>query len=199
MTRLPSLAGEGVHGGFSMLVGSFSVFAQEPAASSEKRVPLTEKAVALDGSGVPALEATLKTTALNGSDDSPVTNISLVVRNSSSVSYVYVSGLVTLYDSAGVRCGEGVFKADALSVDEAFETDAPGIRILCAPATWRIVANSLVPKVAPLVAAPSASASRTGLNLVISVDGEEHPIQLDKPMVVKLGETQRTIVLREAP
>ena len=187
--------------GVVLLVSCLCVAAQEPSAgSSEKRVALTEKAVALDGNGAPALEATLRTTSLNGSEDSPVTNVSLVVRNTSGVSYVYVSGLVTFYDSSGVRCGEGVFKADALSVNEAFETDAPGIRIRCAPATWRIVANSLVPKVAPLApAAPSSSASRSGLNLVISVDGEEHPIQLQKPMVVKLGNAERTIVLREAP
>jgi hypothetical protein len=183
-----------------LFASCFAAAAQEPATgSSERRVPLNEKGVALDGSGAPALEATLRTTALNGSEDSPVTNISLVVRNSSGLSYVFVSGLVTFYDSSGVRCGEGVFKADALSMSEAFETDTPGIRIRCSPSTWRIVANNLIPKVSPLViAAPSAGASR-GLNLVISVDGEEHPIQLDKPMVVKLGETQRTIVLREAP
>ncbi len=187
--------------GAVFLVSCFCVVAQEPtAASSERRVALSEKAVALDGSGAPALEATLMTTALNGSDDSPVTNIRLVVKNSSSVSYVFVSGLVTFYDGAGVRCGEGVFKAEALSVDEAFETDTPGIRIRCTPSTWRIVANNLIPRVASTAAgSPSASVSRTSLNLVISVDGEEHPIQLDKPMVVKLGEAQRTIVLREAP
>jgi hypothetical protein len=40
---------------------------------------------------------------------------------------------------------------------------------------------------------------RANANLIISVDGEEHPIQLDKPMVLTLGERQRTIVLREAP
>lgn len=181
------------------LLSCFCVVAQESAGSSEKRVALSEKAVALDGSGAPALEATLKTTALNGSEDSPVTNISLVVKNSGSASYIYVSGLVTFYDASGVRCGEGVFKADALSVDEAFETDTPGIRIRCAPSTWRIVATSLVPKVAPLAAsAPSATLNRSRMNLVISVDGEEHPIQLDKPMVVKLGDVQRTIILREA-
>jgi hypothetical protein len=181
------------------LLSCFCVVAQEPAGSSEKRVALSEKAVALDGSGAPALEATLKTTALNGSEDSPVTNISLVVKNSGSASYIYVSGLVTFYDGSGVRCGEGVFKADALSVDEAFETDTPGIRIRCAPSTWRIIATSLVPKVAPLaVSTPSATLNRSRMNLVISVDGEEHPIQLDKPMVVKLGDVQRTIILREA-
>jgi len=183
----------------ALLVSSFSATAQE-TAPIERRVPLTETAVALDGSGAPALEATLRTTALNGAEDSPVTNIRLVVKNSSSVSYAFVSGLVTFYDSAGVRCGEGLFKADALSVGEAFETDTPGIRIRCAPATWRIVANSLLPRVttsAPVAA--GTTASRSGLNLIISVDGEEHPIQLDKPMVLTLGDRQRTIVLREAP
>jgi hypothetical protein len=108
--------------------------------------------------------------------------------------------LVTFYDSAGVRCGEGLFKADALAAGEAFETDTPGIRIRCAPATWRIVANSLLPRVSPGSTEPAASTiGRSGLNLVISVDGEEHPIQLNKPMVVTLGDRQRTIVVREAP
>jgi hypothetical protein len=181
------------------LVSCFCVVAQEPK-STEKPVALSEKATALDGSGAPALEATLKTTVLNGAEDSPVTNIRMVVRNASEVAYVYVSGLVTFYDGSGIRCGEGVFKAEALSVAEAFETDTPGIRIRCTPSTWRIVANSLVPKVngsAPV--SSNATSSRTSLNLLISLDGEEHPIQLDKPMVVKFGETQRTIVLREAP
>lgn len=184
-----------------LLASCFCIAAQEPAAgSTERRVALTETAVALDGSGAPALEATLRTTALNGAEDSPVTNIRLVVKNSSSVPYVFVSGLVTFYDSAGLRCGEGLFKADALSVGEALETDTPGIRIRCAPATWRIVATSLLPRVTPSAAvAAGTTASRSGLNLVISVDGEEHPIQLDKPMVLTLGDRQRTIVVREAP
>lgn len=187
--------------GAVLLVSCFSVAAQEATATSgERRVALTDTAVALDGSGVPALEATLKTTTLNGAEDSPVTNIRMVVKNSSSVSYVFVSGLVTFYDGSGVRCGEGLFKADALSVGEAFETDAPGIRIRCAPATWRIVATNLLPRVSPAAAnSAGTTANRSGLNLVISVDGEEHPIQLDKPMVVKLGDAPRTIVLREAP
>jgi hypothetical protein len=187
--------------GAVFLMSCVSVAAQEPiAGSSEKRVALNEKAVALDATGAAALEATLKTTALNGSEDSPVTNISLVIRNSSSIPYLFVSGLVTFYDGSGVRCGEGVFKAEALSIDEAFESDTPGIRIRCAPSTWRIVANNLIPRVPPIVTgSPSASISRSGLNLVISVDGEEHPIQLQKPMVVKLGDAERTIILREAP
>lgn len=175
------------------------VVAQQPTmASVEPQVGLNETAIALDGSGVPALEATLKTTALNGAEDSPVTNIRLVVKNTSNVSYAFLTGLVTFYDGAGVRCGEGIFKGAALSVNEAFETDAPGIRIRCAPAKWRIVATNLLPRVAPN---PSATiiANRSALNLVISVDGEEHPIQLDKPMVLTLGNAQRTIIVREAP
>jgi hypothetical protein len=183
------------------LVCCFSIVAQEPtSALAEKRVSLSEKAIALDGSGAPALEATLKTTTLNGAEDSPVTNIRLVVRNSGTVSYAFVSGLVTFYDGSGLRCGEGLFKADALSVDEAFETDTPGIRIRCSPSTWRIVANNLLPRVAVSgMSSTGTSLGRAGLNLVISVDGEEHPIQLDKPMVLKLGDRERTIVLREAP
>lgn len=187
------------------LAGSFCVVAQPASGSLEKAVALTQPAVALDGSGAPALEATLRTTVLNGAVDSPVTNIRMVVRNSSNVSYAYVSGLVTFYDGSGVRCGEGLFKADALAVNEAVEMDTPGIRIRCAPATWRIVATNLLPRVSPNsvaasgVASPGLASSRSSLNLIISVDGEEHPIQLDKPMVLTLGDSRRTILVREAP
>jgi hypothetical protein len=190
--------------GTMLLASCFSAAAQERGALNERRVPLSETAVALDGSGASALEATLKTTALNGAEDSPVTNVRFVVRNSGGVPYAFVAGLVTFYDGAGVRCGEGLFKANALAVDESFETDAPGIRIRCSPATWRIVANNLLPKVTNDLAANTGAvtgptASRSNLNLIISVDGEEHPIQLEKPMVVKLGDADRTIVLRQAP
>lgn len=180
------------------LFSCFSIFAQESTpALAERRVSLTERAIALDGTGAPALEATLKTTTLNGAEDSPVTNIRMVVRNSGSVAYTFASGLVTFYDGSGVRCGEGLFKADALSVDESFETDTPGIRIRCSPSTWRIVANNLLPRVA--LSSAATVPGRASLNLIISVDGEEHPIQLDKPMMVKVGDTERKIVLREAP
>lgn len=186
------------------LAGSFCVVAQSPSGRVEGAVATTQPAAALDGSGATALEATLRTTTLNGAVDSPVTNIRMVVRNASNVSYAYLSGLVTFYDAAGVRCGEGLFKADGLAVNEAFETDTPGIRIRCTPSTWRILATNLVPRVAPnsttpSVASPGFAASRSSLNLVISVDGEEHPIQLDKPMVLTLGESRRTILVREAP
>lgn len=174
------------------------VMAQQPAESVERRVALTDTTVALDAAGASALEGSLRTTALNGTTDSPVTNIRMVVKNSSTVSYALVSGLVTFYDSSGVRCGEGLFKANALAVGEAFETDTPGIRIRCSPSTWRIIATNLLPRVAPLVE-PPAAVSRATTNLLISIDGEEHPLQIDRPLVLTLGNAQRTIVVRPAP
>ena len=170
---------------------------QETGSLIEKRVPLTEAATAFDASGKPALEATLRTTALNGAPDAPVTNVRMIVRNRSTIAYAFVSGSVAFYDSAGVRCGEGVFKADALASDESFETDTPGLRIRCEATSWRVVATHLLPRMAPNQ--PITILARAPANLVISIDGEEHPIQLDKPMVVTLGERRRTIVVRSAP
>ena len=121
----------------SALCVSAQEMAQGQGALNERRVSLNEAAVALDANGAPALEATLRTTALNGAPDTPVTNIRMIVKNRSDVAYAFVSGAVTFYDAAGVRCGEGVFKADALAVDESFETDSPGLRIRCEAATWR--------------------------------------------------------------
>jgi hypothetical protein len=71
-----------------MLCSVLFTSAQEIAPDNtlnEKRVPLAEAAVALDASGAPALEASLRTTALNGSPDTPVTNIRMVVRNRSTL------------------------------------------------------------------------------------------------------------------
>ena len=164
---------------------------------NEKRAALPEPTVAFDASGAPALEATLRTTALNGAPDAPVTNIRMVVRNRSTMAYAFVSGAVTFYDAAGVRCGEGVFKADSLAVDESFETDSPGIRIRCEVTTWRLVATNLLPRMPPN--APIGALTRAPSNFVISIDGETHPIQLDKPLVVTLGERRRTIIVRTAP
>lgn len=174
---------------------------QETARASEQRAPLTQTAVAFDSSGTPALEATLRTTTLNGAPDAPVMNIRVVVKNVSSSFLTYVSGLVTFYDATGVRCGEGLFKVDALAQNESAETDAPGLRITCAPATWRIVATTLLPRAAEQTVLPpqGAGLSSAGANFVISIDGEEHPIQLGKPMVLNIGEKQKTITVRAAP
>jgi hypothetical protein len=182
-----------------MLCSVLFTSAQEIAPDNtlnEKRVPLAEAAVALDASGAPALEASLRTTALNGSPDTPVTNIRMVVRNKSTLAYAFVSGSVTFYDAAGVRCGEGVFKADALAVDESFETDSPGVRIRCEVTSWRIVATNLLPRLPPNT--PIITLTRVPQNLIISIDGETHPIQLDRPLTLTLGERRRTIIVRPA-
>src|ERR1700704_562607 len=140
---------------------------QETGSTTERPVPLTQTAIAHDAKGAAALEATLRTTALNGAPDAPVTNIRIVVKNVSASFYTYVSGLATFYDSAGVRCGEGVFKVDALAQNESAETDAPGLRITCAPATWRIVATNLLTRNAEqTTAAAETSVSGTTTNLV---------------------------------
>jgi len=175
---------------------SAAVATAQQNSTNERAVALTDRAIALDATGAPALEATLSTKALNGSQDTPVTNIRMVVRNAGSVPYAFVSGIVTFYDGAGVRCAEGIFKADAVAVNESFETDTPGIRIRCSAASWRIVATSLLPRLAPLATVPTAAAIPP--RLLISVDGETHPIQLDKPMTLTVGDKQRTIVIRSA-
>ena len=68
-----------------ILLSALGVSAQEtvqgPGALNERRVALNEVAVALDASGAPALEATLRTTALNGAPEAPVTNVRIVVKN----------------------------------------------------------------------------------------------------------------------
>lgn len=183
-----------------VLCSAFYASAQEtsPPVDTliEKRMPLTEAAVAFDGNGTPALEATLRTTALTGAPDAPVTNIRMIVRNKSAIAYAFVSGSVTFYDSAGVRCGEGIFKADSLAADESFETDTPGLRIRCEVTSWRIVATQLLPRIPPNQ--PLTRLMRAPTNLEISIDGEVHPIQLDKPMTITLGERKRTIVVRTA-
>ncbi|HXT63036.1 MAG TPA: hypothetical protein VN696_08370 [Pyrinomonadaceae bacterium] len=181
------------------------------AQPTEPRVALDQPALAADSHGAQAIEARLSTQVLNGAEDSPVMNVKLAVKNVSGTFYNYVSGWATFYDSAGVRCGEGLFKLDALAVDETAATDTPGLRLRCSPATWRIVATNLLTRTADVAkpgetAAPSEKtppsetegAART-TNFVISIDGEEHPIQLNRPVVLQMGNRERKIVLRSAP
>ena len=141
--------------GLIVLCSALIANAQQPTTGPatgnllEQRMPLTEAAVAFDADGAPALEATLRTTALNGAPDAPITNIRMIVRNRSRIAYAFVSGSVTFYDAAGIRCGEGVFKADVLAADESFEADSPGLRIRCEAVSWQIVATSLLPRRSP--------------------------------------------------
>jgi hypothetical protein len=186
-----------------LLAGAITVAAQQPA---EQRAPLSEAAVGFDAKGAPAIEARLLTTVLNGSDDSPITNVRLVIKNTSSNSYTYVTGWATFYDSGAVRCGEGLFKVDALAQGESAETDTPGLRLRCSPASWRVVANNLLTRTtdtmkaaenAPPPAEPAVE-KPAPVNFIISIDGEEHPIQINNPIVLKMGTRNRKIVLKSA-
>ena len=179
-----------------------TAFAQQ---STEQRAALTDAATGLDAKGAPAIEARLLTQVLNGSDESPVTNVKIAVKNVTPIFYNYVSGWATFYDANATRCGEGLFKLDALAPQEYAEVDTPGLRLRCSPSTWRVVATNLVTRtvdiakpvetqVPPAEAAPAQLAAP--VNFVISVDGEEHPIQVNNPIVLKLGNRNRTIVLK---
>ncbi len=187
-----------------LLAGVVTVAAQQPA---EQRAALSEAAVGLDAKGAPAIEARLLTTVLNGSDDSPATNVRLVIKNTSSNSYTYVTGWATFYDAGAVRCGEGLFKIDALAPGESSETDTPGLRLRCSPASWRVVANNLLARTSEMAKVETAppqvettvAEKPAPINFIISIDGEEHPIQVNNPIVLKLGTRQRKIVLKSVP
>ena len=179
------------------------IAAQQP---TEQRAALNEAATASDAKAAAAIEARLLTTVLNGSEDSPVTNVRIVVKNVSANFYTYVSGWATFYDSSAVRCGEGLFKLDALAPNESAEVDIPGLRLHCAPASWRVVATNLLTRTSegakPIETAPPPAEGVTEksapINFVISIDGEEHPIQVNNPIVLKLGKRNAKIVLRPA-
>ena len=175
--------------------------------STEQRAALTEAAVGFDAKGAAAIEGRLLTQVLTGSDESPVTNVKIAVKNVTPVFYTSVSGWATFYDAQATRCGEGLFKLDALAPQESAEVDTPGLRLRCAPSTWRVVATNLVTRTVDIAkpvetqvppTEPAPAQPVAPVNFVISVDGEEHPIQVNNPIVLKLGNRNRTIVLKSA-
>lgn len=179
-----------------------SIFAQQP---NEERVALAGAATAMDAKSSPALEARLLTQVLNGSDDSPVMNVKISIKNITPNFYTYVSGWATFYDANATRCGEGLFKLDALAPQESAEIDTPGLRLRCAPAQWRVVATNLMTRTVD-IAKPGEVATPTQpepvaerpapVNFIISIDGEEHPIQVNNPITLKLGNRNRKVVLK---
>jgi hypothetical protein len=114
------------------------------ARPSEPRVALAQAASAYDVEGHEALGGRLRTQSLAGTADAPVRNTRIVVENRSPVFYNYVAGWATFYGEDGVRCGEGLWKLEALAPQEQVEVDTPGLRLTCTPATWRIVATTLL-------------------------------------------------------
>lgn len=187
-----------------IILGSFVTQAQQP---NEQRAALNESVIAFDAKAAPALEARLLTQVLNGAEDSPVTNIKLSVKNTTANFYTYVSGWATFYDANATRCGEGLFKIDALAPQESAEVDTPGLRVRCSPQSWRVVATNLMTRTVdiakPVEPAPPVQAAvperPAPMNFVISIDGQDYPIQVNNPMVLKLGNRSRKIVLRPVP
>jgi hypothetical protein len=178
--------------------------------NAEQRVPLAEQASAPDADGRTALAGRLRTTDLKGALDSPVTNVRLVIENRSQFFYNYVSGWATFYDAEGVRCGEGLFKLDALATGEAAETDTPGLRLTCAPATWRIVATNLLtrstdiakpnePEPAPDTTTTPSNEMVTALpELEITVDGRTLPLQLGNPIEINTRRKSKVRIIVSA-
>lgn len=176
-------------------------------AGTERRVGLEEQPVALDALGHVAIAGQLLTKALNGAPDVPVRNARFIIENRSSFFYTYVSGSVTFYDDRGVRCGEGQFALNALAPGEQAETDAPGLRLSCAPRTWRIVANNLLtrtaetakpveeatqpaPQPAPVVAAPTLQ------TLEIVVDDQVYNAPLGSTLDIPVKKKRVKITVR---
>lgn len=180
-------------------LGAGGAGAQEATRASEPHVPLTEQAVAFDAQGQPALAARLRTTTLAGTPEAPLSNIQFVVENRGSLFYSYVSGWVTFYDANGVRCGEGAFTVSALAPNESVETDAPGLRLRCAAASWRIAANNLVTRTEDAAKPAGAQALTTIPSLIINVNGKVLPLKLDTPLDVRVGGERVKIIVSAAP
>jgi hypothetical protein len=194
----------------------------------ETRVALADAATAYDIEGRTAIGARLRTTSLAGALDAPVRNVAIVVENRSSLFYNYASGWATFYDAAGVRCGEGLWKVEAFAPGESAEVDTPGLRLTCAPATWRVTALNLLTRTSDIAKpgepAPTAQTLATGATqtsatgamptnatgasaaavesaprLEINVNGKTLPLQLDNPVDILVGKERVLIVVRRAP
>jgi hypothetical protein len=189
------------------------------ATGGEPRVALTEAATAFDAAGRIALVGRLRTTSLAGTQDAPARNVLIVVENRSGFFYNYVSGSATFYDAGGVRCGEGLWKVGTLAVGESAEVDTPGLRLTCAPTTWRIVAINLLTRstdvAKPDQPAPAAtdtatpatqsapaltvSPATTMPRLEININGRTLPLQIGNPLEIVVGNERVHIVVNPAP
>jgi hypothetical protein len=182
--------------------------------------------VAFDVAGREALHGRLRTQSLAGTPEAPARNTRLVLENRSQFFLTYVSGWATFYDSDGVRCGSGLWKLDAFAPTEQVEVDTPGLRLTCAPATWRVVATTMLTRTGDVAkppagtpspaetapptdaAAPTAtttapaetpSATASTPPLEINVNGKTIPIQLGNPLEIQVGKERVRIVVQPAP
>ena len=69
----------------------------------------------------------------NATEQATFSNVA--IKNVTSNFYTYVSGWATFYDANAGRCGEGLFKVDALAPQESAEVDTPGLRLHCSPSS----------------------------------------------------------------
>lgn len=212
---------------FAVSICGAGVSAQQttPAAAgagTEPRVALTEAATAFDAEGRVALGGRLRNVALAGTQDAPARNVLLIIENRSGLFYNYVSGSATFYDESGVRCGEGLWKVGTLTAGETAEVDAPGLRLTCAPATWRIIAINLLTRSTDVAkpnqpapatdsftvtpATPGASATTaappppaaTMPRLEININGKTLPLQIGNPLEIVVGNERVQIVVNPA-
>lgn len=189
--------------------GASSVHAQQVAAAqdagTERRVALDDQPVALDSLGRTAIAAQLLTKALGGTPDAPVRDARFIIENRSPIFYIYVSGSVTFYDERGVRCGEGEFNLSSLAPNEQAETDAPGLRLTCAPQTWRIVANNLLTRTSdtakPVEAAvqpvqPTPVSAPVPASVEVVIDNHVYSAPLGSTLEVPVSKRKVRITVR---
>jgi hypothetical protein len=194
-----------------LTLGAFDVHAQQTNTRQDgaatERAPLEGQAIALDSMGRTAIAGQLLTKALSGTLDAPVKNARFIIENRSAFFYTYVSVSVTFYDERGVRCGEGQFTLNALAPSEQAETDAPGLRLSCAPRTWRIVANNLLTrsseKAAPVeetaqTETPAPVVTPVMMPLEIIVDDKVYNAPLGSTLEVPVRTRRVKITVRAA-
>jgi hypothetical protein len=189
------------------------------ARPNEPRVAISQAATAFDAEGHEALGGRLRTQSLAGTPDAPVRNTRVVIENRSPTFFTYVAGWATFYGEDGVRCGEGLWKLEALAPQEQVEVDTPGLRLTCAPSTWRIVATTLLTRTGDAASKPSqptaepgqGAATTTTANtggtpattnvppLEINVNGKTIPVQLGNPLEIQVGKERVRIVVQQAP
>lgn len=188
---------------------------------SETRVPLTEPAVAFDLQGQTAFAGRLRTTQLTGTPDAPGRNVRFIIENRTTLFFTYLAGWTTFYDAEGVRCGEGAWKLEALAPNESAEVDTPGLRLTCAPATWRIIATNLltrtgdlakpetpalplpvessIPTASPAAATSTPATIATLPPLEININGQTIPLQPGHPLEITVGKERVRIVVNAVP
>jgi hypothetical protein len=92
--------------------------------------------------------------------------------------------------------------------------DTPGLRLTCAPSTWRVTALNLLTRTTDIAkpneptppgatqpgeAVANVATVQTSPRLEINVNGKTLPLQLDNPIDIVVGKERVLIVVRRAP